>query len=75
MSTVIQAVFEDGVIRPSEPVDLSDGEEVEIIVLRREVDAQKRSRQILTEIANLPIEGNEDEFSGEQHDSVLYPAA
>lgn len=69
MTQQIQAVYEKGVIRPIEPVELAEGEKLEIVLLR-----QKRSAaQVLAEIAELPIEGETNEFSGADHDEILYP--
>lgn len=69
MTQQIQAVYEKGVIRPIEPVELAEGEKLEIVLLR-----QKRgAAQVLAEIAGLPIEGETDEFSGVNHDEILYP--
>lgn len=73
MSQHIQAVYENGVIRPLEPVHLAEGEEVDVILISRQARSPRKSAQILADIANLPIEGKSDEFSGEHHDRILYP--
>ena len=71
MSHTIPAIFENGVFRPLQKVELDNGEEVEVILLDRADTTPKRSREILTEIANLPMEGNTNGFSGEDHDQIL----
>jgi predicted DNA-binding antitoxin AbrB/MazE fold protein len=71
----LQAVFESGVIRPLEPVDLPEGELIEVIVLPRNGSAVVNATpaQILARIAALPREGATDSFSGQDHDRILYP--
>ena len=58
MNRTIRAVYESGVFRPLETVELDNGEEVEVILLdRAEPNSPQRSRDILAEIASLPMEG------------------
>jgi predicted DNA-binding antitoxin AbrB/MazE fold protein len=73
MSKQIAAIYEGGVIRPLEPPGLTEGEELDVILLTRQQRSQKRSAELLAEIAQLPLEGKQDAFSGADHDSVLYP--
>ena len=74
MSHTIAAIYENGVFRPSERVDLDNGEEVEVILLdRSEPTSPQRSRDILAEIAALPVESSTNGFSGNSHDDILYP--
>ena len=73
MSRQIQAVYENGVIRPLEPVHLTEGEELDVILISRQARSPRLSAHILADIAKLPIEGKTDAFSGEQHDQILYP--
>ena len=72
----IQAVIESGLIRPLEPVELPEGELIEVIVLPRNarVEVVNDPAQILARIAALPLEGATDNFSGQDHDRVLYTA-
>ena len=61
MSSTIQAIYEKGVIRPLEETSLSEGEELEIMLLkRRKPDASK----ILSQIADLDIENKNGIFRG-----------
>ena len=73
MSHTISAIFENGVFRPLEKVELNNGEAVEVILLDKTETNPKMSREILTEISKLPVEGSTNGFSGEDHDHVLYP--
>lgn len=71
----IQAVVESGLIRPLEPIELTDGELVEVIVLHQAAKngTGATPAQILARIAALPLEGVPDSFSGADHDRILYP--
>jgi predicted DNA-binding antitoxin AbrB/MazE fold protein len=73
MSNSIPAVFENGVFRPLEKVEISEGEEVEVLLISRHQHSPVRSREILKTIAELPIEGKNGNFSSEDHDEILYP--
>ena len=74
MTKQIAAVFEKGVLRPEHPVDLSEGEHLQLIVItRKAAGPDGNAAQALAEIAALPIEGEKDAFSGRDHDTVLYP--
>jgi predicted DNA-binding antitoxin AbrB/MazE fold protein len=75
MTKQIEAVYEQGIFRPLHPVALSEGEVVEIILLKRlSAESGKRLAEILAEIATLPEEAPKDGFSGADHDVVLYGA-
>ena len=73
MNNTITAIFENGMLRPLQPVDLHEGEQVEVFLVTKEHDPA-RSREILERIASLPQEGPVDRFSGTDHDSILYPS-
>lgn len=73
MSQTISAIYENGVLRPGKPLAVSEGVKVEIIILAPKDKKQtKSSAEILSELAALPIEGKTDEFSGSDHDKILY---
>ena len=84
MDDTITAIFDSGVFRPLEPVDLADGTQVQVQLPSRpmapivELPPQELSRQqaaieeMLAEIESLPIEEADDGFSGRDHDQVLY---
>ena len=74
MTREIKAVYEDGVIRPLQPLELPEGAHLDVIVItHEEVIMNGNAAEILAEIAALPLEGSHDAFSGRDHDSLLYP--
>lgn len=84
MSHSITAIFDSGVFRPLEPVELADGTQVRIQMPQsdkssasgsspEELAAQQAAiNKMLTEIENLPVQEPDDGFSGRDHDKVLY---
>ncbi len=73
MSQTISAVYENGTLILDEPLAVSEGVKVEIIVLPPKDEKQtKTPAELLAEIAALPIEGKTDKFSGRDHDKILY---
>ena len=73
MTITLEAVYENGVFRPTQPISLAEGTRVEVVVTANEPGSQPRSpAEILAEIAALPIEGGGEEFSGRDHDRILY---
>ena len=73
MTMTVEAIYERGVLRLKEPVSLEEGEHVEVIVITREpAPGQAKAAEILADIAALPLEGDGQEFSGRDHDRVLY---
>jgi predicted DNA-binding antitoxin AbrB/MazE fold protein len=74
MTKEIEAVYEQGVIRPLEPLELPEGARLDLIVITHEQpETNGNAAKILAEIAALPIEGSTDDFAGREHDSILYP--
>ncbi|MDT7605421.1 MAG: hypothetical protein QOF61_3418 [Acidobacteriota bacterium] len=73
MSRQIQAVYEKGVLRPLEPLKLDEGEELDVVLLPRRKSFPRDAAHLLADIAKLPLEGAPEEFSGAEHDRVLYP--
>jgi len=71
MSKTLQAVYEKGVLRLTEPIELDEGDSVEIVIFKRNM-LPKTPKDIIAKIAALPIIGNTQPFSGEDHDSILY---
>lgn len=73
MNKEIEAVYEQGVIRPLEPLELPEGARLDLIVITHEQPKTNgNAAKILAQIAALPVEGPSDDFSGQEHDSVLY---
>jgi predicted DNA-binding antitoxin AbrB/MazE fold protein len=74
MTLTVEAIYEQGVLRLSQPIPLAEGTRVEVMVISPPVDSETKSpSQILKEIAAMPLQGKEDEFSGQDHDKILYP--
>jgi len=70
----IEAVYEEGIIRPLQPLVLPEGVRLRLIVItHEELEIHSNAAEILAEIAALPIEGRGDTFAGREHDSILYP--
>jgi predicted DNA-binding antitoxin AbrB/MazE fold protein len=86
MSQTIAAVFDSGVFRPLEPVDLAEGTQVLVQVTQTadagqaELSAEELTQQqaaiaeFLARMEALPDEGPDDGFSGRDHDKILYGA-
>jgi len=84
MSSTITAIFDAGVFRPLEPVDLAEGTRVQIQVPKKvegasdELSPDELARQqaaiadFLAEMESLPAEGPDDGFCGRDHDKILY---
>ncbi|HKY45799.1 MAG TPA: antitoxin family protein [Pyrinomonadaceae bacterium] len=76
MTKEIEAVYEQGIIRPLQPLELPDGTRLDLIVITHEQPKTNGNvAEILAEIAALPLEGEgaSDGFAGREHDSILYP--
>lgn len=71
----VQAVYSGGVIRPLETVILDEGEELDVLLMPRQKRRRVNPAEVLRAISALPIEGENDGFTGANHDSVLYPPA
>jgi predicted DNA-binding antitoxin AbrB/MazE fold protein len=74
-TTIIEAVYEQGVLRPTRPIDLAEGAHVEIIVVPRASDPTPRARtpaEVAARIAAMPMQASPEGFSGEDHDAILY---
>jgi predicted DNA-binding antitoxin AbrB/MazE fold protein len=82
MDHTIPAIFVAGMFRPLEPVDLAEGTQVEVQlpapVPPADLPPEELARQqaaiekMLAEIENLPDEGPDDDFSGRDHEKILY---
>ena len=74
MTKEIEAVYEHGMIRPLQPLELPEGARLDVIVItHEEVKTNGNAAEILAEIAALPLEDSSDTFAGREHDSILYP--
>lgn len=72
MNQTISAVYENGTLILDEPLAVTEGMKVEIIVVTREKKQKRTSAEILAELAALPLEGRTDKFSNRDHDKILY---
>lgn len=73
MSQTISAVYKNGKLILDEPLAVSEGAKVEIIIVISKDEKQiKTPAEILAELAALPVEGKTDKFSGRNHDKILY---
>ena len=73
MTALVEAIYEHGVLRLLQPIDLAEGTRVEVIVSAKDVAAGQASvADILASIAALPLEADGEEFSGQNHDVILY---
>jgi predicted DNA-binding antitoxin AbrB/MazE fold protein len=79
MTTAAAAVYENGAVHLIEPLELAEGERVQVV--KTSVDSltqlgpgpdPQRAAQILAEIAALAMEPDGEQFSGEDHDRILY---
>ena len=72
----IEAVYQDGVLRPSRPVDLAEGVRVEIILIPRvsfpNPDEGPTPAEVAARIAAMPMQSSSEGFSGEDHDAILH---
>jgi predicted DNA-binding antitoxin AbrB/MazE fold protein len=70
----IEAVYEHGMIRPLQPLELPEGSRLDVIVItHEETRTNGNAAETLAEIAALPLEGDTETFAGRDHDSILYP--
>ncbi len=74
MTTTVEAIYEQGVLRPKEPLSLKEGAEVKIVIIapREPVTGASTPAKILAEISALPLEGDGEAFAARDHDQVLY---
>ena len=73
MTTTVDAIYEHGVLRLKQPISLPEGSEVEVIVISRQAGAEEaKPAEVLASIASLPLEVPGGDFSGRDHDTVLY---
>ena len=73
MTRAVSAVYEQGVLRLKEPVALADGADVEVIIITHDaVPLAEQAAAILEELAAMPMEQDDGEFSGRDHDAILY---
>ncbi len=72
MTTTIEAVYENGVLRPLTPLALPEGQRVHVSVASDGMARGENAASLLAEIAALPVEGSGDPLTSRCHDQVLY---
>jgi predicted DNA-binding antitoxin AbrB/MazE fold protein len=79
MSQLIYAIYEDGVLKPLEPLSLAERQRVRVTIasepsnLEDITAIQKRAMDELdAEMSTLPDRSPDDNFSAADHDKVLY---
>jgi predicted DNA-binding antitoxin AbrB/MazE fold protein len=71
--TTIEAIYEGGVLRPVDPIDLDEGARVQLLLLRERRSGHRSPAEVMAEIAALPREGSDDvETASRDHDRYLY---
>jgi predicted DNA-binding antitoxin AbrB/MazE fold protein len=75
----IRAIFENGVLRPLEPLSLAERQQVRVTVTpdvndisRLVADQRAAMEELDSRLSALPDESLEDGFSSADHDDVLY---
>jgi predicted DNA-binding antitoxin AbrB/MazE fold protein len=71
MTLQIEAVYEQGVLKPLAPLALVEGTRVEITLVTQPPPA-RTPYEILSAIAALPLEVEREERAGRDHDHYLY---
>ena len=73
MSTTVEAVYEQGVLRLMQPVALAEGARVEVMIMTPKSALERETpADMLAAIAALPLEADDEAFSGRDHDKILY---
>lgn len=73
MTKKIEAVYEQGMIRPFQPLGLSEVTRLDLIVIAHDKGKSNcNAVEIIAEIAALSIEGSNETFAAREHDSILY---
>jgi predicted DNA-binding antitoxin AbrB/MazE fold protein len=73
MITTVEAIYEQGVLRLMQALPLAEGARIEVMVIMREpTEEDRKPADILAAIAALPMDSGDKEFSGRDHDKILY---
>jgi predicted DNA-binding antitoxin AbrB/MazE fold protein len=72
MNLMVEAIYENGVLKPTQAIALPEGTHVSVVITPTEIaSAAKTPAEILAEIAALLLASNNQGFSNRDHDSVL----
>ncbi len=79
----VEVIYENGVLRPLQPLDLAEGTRLEVTMTRiiapsleqEQVDEAEYLAFLceLDKIANLPLESPPQPHAAQEHDAILYP--
>ena len=73
MTTTVEAIYEGGVLRPTQPIPLAEGTRVDVVIITREVATEATTpAEILAAIAAMPPDGDGSEPSAHNYDKILY---
>jgi predicted DNA-binding antitoxin AbrB/MazE fold protein len=73
MSLTIEAIYEKGVLKLIQPIALAEGTRVSVVITTPAGEPLGQSpAAILAAIAAFPSEPNNQPFSNQDHDQVLY---
>ena len=72
MSELVEAVYQNGTLVLEEPLSLSNGSKVDVVVLPKMQTHGSGVAKRMATIAALPVEGDVNGFSGRNHDQILY---
>jgi len=72
MTAQFTAIYERGYFKPTIPISLEEGSQVEVVIISKPTTGNHRTpAEILAEIAAMPTAGG-DPFTSRDHDQVLY---
>jgi predicted DNA-binding antitoxin AbrB/MazE fold protein len=74
MTTSVDAIYENGILRPLAPLGLPEGQRVHVVVAADEPGQGEDPAAILAEIAAMPLEAPVEPSTSRDHDKVLYGA-
>lgn len=73
MTAQFTAIYEHGLFKPTVPISLDEGSQVEVVIISKRAGPGHRTpAEILAEIAALPMQPGGREFTGRDHDQILY---
>ena len=69
---IVEAIYELGTLRLLQPLTLDECSKVQVSIVPSKLLSDQTPLEILQAIAELPLEGKTDSFSGRNHDQILY---
>ena len=70
----IPVVYEQGSLRPLEPVALPEGAHVQVLILDSPTEEDYAAMlNILDRIADMPLEGENNVAVSQEYEAILYP--